>query len=63
VQTFLDYSVQLKTFYHRYILCDKQYSTAPIFQQNLSHMGYTVVSHRGSYIPPHRQQHHTTSTI
>ena len=63
MQTFDDYSAHLKNFYHHFILCDKQYTTTTAFQQNLSHMGYTIVSHRGSFVPhpPHNNQFRTST--
>ncbi len=65
MHTFHDYSRQLKIFYHRYILCDKQYHLTPIHQYRLgSAANVTTVTYRGSSSPQnYHNQCRRTSTI
>ncbi|CAF0912106.1 unnamed protein product [Rotaria sordida] len=47
METFNDYSIQLKFFYHRYILCDRQYRRSENYR--LSNTSNTTGKHRASH--------------
>ncbi|CAF1157865.1 unnamed protein product [Adineta ricciae] len=77
VQMFAEYSSQMQTFYHRYILCNRQYTPTPIFKFQSNAMPHTTATSRGSCSPNphvytqhpnhrhhnHRHQHQRTSTM
>jgi hypothetical protein len=64
MQTFHEYSAQLRIFYHRHILCDKQYSFIYNNQYQLSYMGTTAQTSaiRDPCSPNQRRLQHRTST-
>ncbi|CAF2346528.1 unnamed protein product [Rotaria sp. Silwood2] len=62
-QTFYEYSENLKIFYHRYILCNKEYNPAPMYQHRLGYIGQTTITPRSSYFPCNPQSPYRTSTI
>lgn len=64
VQVFHHYSRRIKFFYHRYILCNKQYHLSPIHLEASGYRRNTVVSNRSSCSPAyHRRQNQTTSIL
>ncbi|CAF0784765.1 unnamed protein product [Adineta steineri] len=64
MQTFNDYSVYVKIFFHRYILCNKQYTTIPVYQYQLNSVVNTTLTTRGPNSPyHHRHQQCKTSTM
>ncbi|CAF0935475.1 unnamed protein product [Rotaria sp. Silwood1] len=62
IQTFYEYSERLDVFYHRYILCNKQYHPVSAYRYRLSNFGATTIS-RGSFSPHATRSPFRTSTI
>ncbi|UJR27377.1 hypothetical protein I4U23_008667 [Adineta vaga] len=58
VQTFYEYSRNLKIFYHRYILCNRQYTAVPVCQNTSATMTHTTMTNRGSCSPNSQHHHH-----
>ncbi|CAF0877370.1 unnamed protein product [Rotaria sordida] len=63
IQTFYEYSERLNIFYHRYILCNKQYNSIPSYQNHLNNFRQTTTTIRNSYVPCYNQSHYRTSII
>ncbi|CAF3390542.1 unnamed protein product [Rotaria sp. Silwood2] len=62
VETFYDYSVQLKIFYHRYILCNKEYRLQANYQLKHMHSG-TITNRISSPESPRLQPSKRTLTF
>ncbi|CAF1187782.1 unnamed protein product [Rotaria sordida] len=63
IQTFYDYSHRLNIFYHRYILCDKQYYPIPLYRHRLSNFGQTTIALRSTCPPYFNQYQYRASTV
>ncbi|CAM4776611.1 unnamed protein product [Rotaria magnacalcarata] len=63
VQTYYDYSALSKTFYHHYILRNKEYDYPRTYDHALSHLARTPLTNRSSTSPHYPRSPYRTSAL